>query len=653
MDSGIMRKSFIQALALIAVLIGSTVANAAAPHSKYSDGLLGKTTPKGWIKEFLDRQCSGLSGHPEAMSYPYNTNLWNGTIERMSTHGRGWWRYEQSAYYSDGLIRLGYALDKQEFIDKIVAGINYTIEHATPEGMLGDTCIHSEKFNSMWPMAVFFRAMKAKYDESPDPRIPAALEKYYLCHKPTLISRGRNIVSLEGMLWTYGKTGNKDLLRLAEESYALGGFELYPESADMDGCPHLHGVTYCEEMKLPALLYMYTGKEEYRRIALAFEDKLVHYNMLPSGVPSSAEYVLGNSIENAHETCDIADFTWADGFFLEMTGDGKYADQIEKAVFNALPGAITKDFKAIQYFSNMNQFTATGESNPNPYMKGRTWQAYRPVHETECCVGNVHRVMPNYVSRMWLSDRNGGLVAALYGPGEIEFGGLRVEEITNYPFEEDVKFVFHTSKPFNKSFSFRIPAWCKKANITINGKAVSPKVGTGGFVTLKRSFREGDTVEIHFDMPVRLTHPAGQGISYERGPLLFSYSIPTTWTVDETEYKRMRGKKCENPDFKNWNLTPCGDFNYAVDQFTFELVKKEVEKDSYPYERPPFSIRIPVRQIKWGLVKGMYTPPIPPINVKKLTKEEQYIELVPYGCTQLRLTVFPKIGNRTLVEGLF
>ena len=217
-----------------------------APFGTFSEGLLGDVTPQGWIREFLERQCTGLSGHPAAMSYPYASCLWDGQLERMSTHGSGWWRYEQTAYYSDGLLRLGYALDRKDYVERIVSGIEYTLANATPEGLLGSGIIHREKANFMWPQAVYFRVMQAYYDETRDERIPKALEKYYLCYSPEQISLGRNIVSVEGMLWTYGKTGNKALLDLAEKAYALGNYELYPELTEIEGCPHIHGVTYCE-----------------------------------------------------------------------------------------------------------------------------------------------------------------------------------------------------------------------------------------------------------------------------------------------------------------------------------------------------------------------------------------------------------------------
>lgn len=54
-----------------------------------------------------DTMIKKLLGHPEAMAYPYNTCLWNGEIRRNSEeYGDDWWRYEQTAYYTDALLRL-------------------------------------------------------------------------------------------------------------------------------------------------------------------------------------------------------------------------------------------------------------------------------------------------------------------------------------------------------------------------------------------------------------------------------------------------------------------------------------------------------------------------------------------------------------------
>ena len=90
-------------------------------------------------------------------------------------------------------------------------------------------------------------------------------------------------------------------------------------------------------------------------------------------------YELGNDVYVSHETCDIVDFTWTLSHYLMVTGQAEWADKIEKAIYNAGLGAITKDFKSLQYFSSPNQFIATGTSNHNIYKHGSTWMAWAGV----------------------------------------------------------------------------------------------------------------------------------------------------------------------------------------------------------------------------------------------------------------------------------
>ena len=384
-------------LSLLFILHPSSLIHTwAQPYAVYEEGLIGDIHPKGWLLEFLNRQKTGLTGHPEAMAYPYNSCLWAGEIPRVNENpdAKDWWRYEQTAYYTDGLLRLGYLLDDADFIGTGEAGISYTLEHAQSNGRLGNS-----KIESLWPMAVFFRAMQADYWVTGNQAIVNALERNYLSLNTSLLTNGRrHIVNLEGMLWTYGKTGNQQLLTMAEQAYNQGGFELDATLAASNNVITMHGVTYAEMLKIPLLLYAYTGNQRYLDLALNAERKLERDHLLPDGLYTSAEYTEGRDIDSAHETCDITDYTWSLGYFLQVTGEAEWADRLERAIFNAGLGAITKDFKALQYFSSVNQLICTGTSDNNAFKRGSTWMAYRPIHETECCVGNVNRFMPNFAS---------------------------------------------------------------------------------------------------------------------------------------------------------------------------------------------------------------------------------------------------------------
>lgn len=122
-----MKNTLITFILLIAAITAS-----AQDFSVFHGGAGSNIRPEGWLKEFLLRQKSGMTGHPEALSYPYDSCLWNGEIGRNTEiYGSDWWRYEQTAYYTDGLIRLGYLIDDQDMVDTAVDGINYTLAHAS------------------------------------------------------------------------------------------------------------------------------------------------------------------------------------------------------------------------------------------------------------------------------------------------------------------------------------------------------------------------------------------------------------------------------------------------------------------------------------------------------------------------------------------
>ncbi|MEG0992925.1 MAG: glycoside hydrolase family 127 protein [Bacteroidales bacterium] len=644
-----MKKKFL----IFTICVNTFISFAQAPFAEFQEGLIKDIKALDWISEFLSRQECGMTGFPESMSYPYNSCLWAGEIRRNTeSYGSDWWRYEQTAYYTDGLLRLGYLTSNKALIEKGETGIQYTLENVSPEGILGNGAIES-----MWPMCVYFRVLQAYYEYSSDPRIPAALEKHYLNFPIEKIETWRNIVSLEGMLWTYGKTGNAELLKRCEAAYNGEKFgDLTPSVIQSDKRMIMHGVTCMEELKLPMLLYAYTGNENYLNLAIHAEQKLVNENMLPDGVPASAEALVGNeNIINSHETCDIVDYTWTLGYFLQTTGNPVWADKIEKAVFNAGLGCITKDFKSLQYFSSVNQVIATGNSNHNEFFHGSTWMAFRPTHETECCAGNIHRLMPNYISRMWMRDKENAIVAALYGPSKVSFelgngAKCQITENTRYPFNDKISFDFGLDKEAKFPFRLRIPSWCDNAEILVNGERWQGTPAKDKFITLDRVFKDGDQIIVRFDMEAQVNLIQNHGAYIQRGPLLFSYPVPSVKQEDTEIYENMNGKIPENKAFKCWSITPAGPWNYAITEAgkrSLQVIQKEDFSGRYPFDldATPVTIRVPLKRIRWTLQEDRFTPPLPSVIIPE-KEEEDFVELVPYGCTELRLTVFPLCINK-------
>ena len=619
--------------------------------------------PTGWLQTMLQRQHDGLTGHPEALSYPYNSCLWAGEISRPDeSYGDNWWRYEQTAYYTEGLLKLGYELGDEKMIAKAMEGIEYTLAHPDENGVLGNSTL----VGITWPMSVFFRVLQAKYEHDGDERIPKALERHYLNFTPEELAGGivggRNIMSLEGILWTYGRTGNQKLIQLAEEAWAIQDKFAVDETAIRSYEPfYMHAVTFSEMLKLPILLYEYTANTKYLDLAEIAAQKVERESMLPDGVPSSAEFLYGSSIDVSHETCVIVDYTWTLSHYLRVTGDATWADKIEKAIYNAGMGAITKDFKSLQYFSSVNQFIATGNSNHNIYKHGSTWMAYRPTHETECCSGNVNRMLPNFVSRMWMTDPVGGAVATIYGPSQATFetdkGDVTIQCVTKYPFSEVLTFKVSANDDASIPLTLRIPEWCNEASISVNGSPVDMIVNAGTFVKLPVAVKNNDVVTLTLPMETKVMVRKGQGVCFLRGPLLYSYAIPQQMTEDTEEYANMHGKKSENPDFKCWNITPTGAFNYAYyyDRIMPELIYPNIEEidGKIPFDLgyAPVNLRIKALPIEWDLVEGRYTPPTPVQGkLHFLSDKTQELDLVPYGCTELRLTIFPWANADPLPE---
>lgn len=646
---------------MMVLLCTGTISAEAQSSSKYYTGQTTDIHPGGWLKTMLQRQHDGLTGHPEALSYPYNSCLWAGEISRPDeSYGDNWWRYEQTAYYTEGLLKLGYELGADEMVNKAMEGIEYTLVHPDENGVLGNSTL----VGITWPMSVFFRVLQAKYEHDGDERIPAALERHYLNFTPQDLAcgivGGRNIMSIEGILWTYGKTGNAQLLKLAEDAWAIQDKFAVDETAITSAEPfYMHAVTFSEMLKLPMLLYAYTGKQHYLDLAMTAVRKVERESLLPDGVPSSAEFLYGNSIGTSHETCVIVDYTWTLSHFLQVTGQAEWADKIEQAIYNAGMGAITKDFRSLQYFSSVNQFIATGSSNHNIYKHGSTWMAYRPTHETECCSGNVNRMLPNFVSRMWMTDGEGGAVAAIYGPSTATFptaqGDITITCSTEYPFAETLTFNISGAEGATLPLTLRIPTWCSNATVTLNGSPIDVALTAGTFVKLPKAVKCGDVVTLTLPMTIEKKALEGQGVCFQRGPLLYAYAIPQQMTEDTEQYANMHGKMPENPDFKCWNITPTGAFNYAYtddgQSVQYVAVSQQHTTGTIPFDLnyTPVKMRIPVKQIDWSLVDDRYTPAQPEQGkLSFLSDATQYIDLVPYGCTELRLTVFPDANAKPL-----
>lgn len=615
-------------------------------YDKLEEIPVSEIQPQGWLKELLVRQRNGLGLNRNVSGYPYNTCLWEGIIPPGGNPiAQRWWPYEQTAYLLDGLYKCGHLLDDSVLIALGRRNIDYVLAHPREDGRLGPECLG----DLQWAFSVFTRLMITDYQVNNNPEVLKGLTDHFLALPDSLTNR--QVCIIESMCRTYLYTKDKRILDKAEDIWKKFSVNDHPDNeffrqknmiAGDSIC--VHGVTAAEVGKLPALLYLCTEKEEYREAAVGFMQGIEKYHELADGIPSSSEKLSGKSSEALHETCDISDFIWSYGYLLMATGDISWADKIEKAVFNAGLGAINKDFKAHQYFSSPNQIFATHYSSTAPYgEEGLSRQAYRPGFDVECCTGNVHRIFPNFASRMWMKDPEGGIVAVFYSPSVLKTKAgkenipIEIEELTDYPFSGKIKFKFRSDRAVEFPFSVRVPYWAKNAKITVN-KEQALIVEKNTFYKIERKFNPGDEITLELPMEVRKEYITENAVSITRGPLLFSLLI-------KEDVKEISDQMKTSREFPAYDIVPASSWNYALqipDTFVQDNVKVNTKiVTGFPWtpENSPVILELKARRIPgWKADKN--TPSLP-LSLESISEVTEEVQLVPMGATRIRLSVFP------------
>lgn len=664
----------------------------ALPFSKFQTIPLRDVRPAGWLQDFLERQASGLTGNVAVSGYPYGYKFWGSKDDNTQGSYASWWSYEQTAYWIDGALKCGYLAGDESLYQRALEEVDFAIDHAAEDGFIGPDSLREK---DRWPHAVFFRALLAQYEITQDAHYLDALIRHYRS-TPHPMGWDRDVTGVEILLHLYQESGQSDLLDMAESLYARFN-DQWPEhdcsisTLLSEKRPTEHGVTFNEETKLAAMLFCATGKEEYLRAVIHGYEKVDQYALLADGLHSCSEHIQGRDARDLHEICDITDHTWALVYLLQATGEARYADRIEQVIFNALPGSITKDFRALQYLSCTNQVVVTSASNHNLFMRGLNWMSYRPDHEVQCCPGNLHRAMPNYISRMWMRTAEGGIAATLYGPGVLRTTvgktAVTITSQTRYPYQQSVEFSIQPEAPISFAFSLRIPAWCRRARISINDQLVEAEIRAGSFFKIERRWRPGDVVHLELPFELALETWPSNGVSLRYGPLTLALHIPARAEIEthnSTTQQRMDtlGDQYEpralvvKEDFPAWNLYPNGPWNYAlcIDEESLKDLNVEWNEnciDPLDASNPALKVRVKARQVRnWRVIRTkrvrqfghwtengefcrglrtiegdfQFTPPLPDPEklASKLKDEVEEIELIPYGATLLRMTVFPK-----------
>ncbi|MEI7899820.1 MAG: beta-L-arabinofuranosidase domain-containing protein [bacterium] len=623
---------------------------------------IGAIEPQAWLRDWAVSAREGITGHLDEW-HPVFADGWKGrqiNAPNAKPDGTGW-PLEQSAYWLDGALRLGLVLHDEALIKKIrarldpvVDGVNradadssfiYWINNFKPQGF--DSWAHSQ----------MGRALVALYQGTGEKRVLDALVKVYAAyegdlHLPPGSADVSGLCNLDAMLETYSFSGDRRILDRAlkaiTEPAVAQEFKAWETGQVVPG----HMVILYEDIRLPAIVYPWTGDEHLLQATLGAGKWLDEQHMLPYGVPSGEEYASGIGAFRKTETCDVTAMLLTSSWLYRICGDGDWGDRMERAFFNAAAAPIARDFQTLSYYQSPNRLRSDSLPAPQPNCPGANGILFHKLGcpQVLCCVGAVNRIIPNYIIHMWMATRDNGLAATLYGPSTVsalvgDGVPVKVSATTDYPFGETIRMTVEPSRNAAFPLYLRIPGWCRNARVAVNGSEVPVTRDNKGFVRIARTWTKNDRVELKLPMnpqvirgyetdvpPANRNYFGYRGQEYFQpvrrpyasvllGPLLFALPVadvdPNTPAADA-----------------KWQYALATDATAHDAGITVERRPMPAHWD-WPLNAP-VRLQAPVQSFDWQPTDYQSLPAKPVAGNASVT-----VQLVPYGCTKFRISMFP------------
>ncbi|BAL90136.1 hypothetical protein AMIS_49160 [Actinoplanes missouriensis 431] len=218
---------------------------------------------------------------------------------------------------------------------------------------------------------------------------------------------------------------------------------------------------------------------------------------------------------------------------LLAQGEQRYADLIERTLFNVIATSPSDDGTRFFYTNTLHQ-RVLGTEPPADELVPRAASTLRaPWFSVSCCPTNLARTFAGLAAYVATSSDE-GLQIHQYAAASIRAAGIGLEIDTDYPVSGRVSIRITESPAESWTLTLRVPHWADGA--TVDGEPVTP-----GPVHLRRRFAPGDTVVLDLAVRPRLTAPdpridAVRGCAVvERGPVVYcaeSVDLPEGVAVD-------------------------------------------------------------------------------------------------------------------------
>ena len=344
-------------------------------------------------------------------------------------------------------------------------------------------------------------------------------------------------------------------------------------------------------------LYAWDPRPEYLVPARRAMDFMVHGDgLLIDGTGGIAECWTNDQDGEGHvgETCTITFqlHVYDKLIRLGLADAALLGDMMERAVYNALFAAQSRDGRLLRYYTPLNGVR-------------KFWR-----DDVYCCPNNFRRAISRLPEYVFYAKEN-SISANLYTEctAKLDVGSTKVavREETDYPKSGAVKFTFDPEREASFSFKVRVPRWCRRPRVTVNGDLVTYKYRPGQMLCIPRVWRKGDVVELDFPMEVRTVRgrkrQSGR-FAVMRGPVVYAldtrsvdvfkdwapYDVQSEISMDPKQLEYKDGKVFAVISTQHWAV---GIANYSVDGHNPDNVRRvelkpfEDEDNTLTYFRAP------------------------------------------------------------------
>ncbi len=335
----------------------------------------------------------------------------------------------------------------------------------------------------------------------------------------------------------YALTGQAKYMDLAHHfSHKMILEPLVQREDKLDG---LHANTQIPKVIGFERIHALNNEADYGTAAQFFWQTVTRNRTYVTGGNSDREHFFPPAQTGAHlsaetaETCNIYNMLKLTRDLWKVEPTGAYMDWYERALFNQILGSqdpIGGDKGGFNYL--------------NPLSTGQFKTYSNPTTAFWCCVGTGIENHSKYGDTIYYHDDN-SLWVNLFIASELTWPGkdLVLTQQTRFPDTDTSKFTLKLVRPTRLALKIRHPAWAQNMTIKVNGKAQKIAATGGGYETLARRWRDGDTIEVRLPMQLRTEAlhdtPQMQAILY--GPIVLAANLgpnglETDYVDSQTQY---------------------------------------------------------------------------------------------------------------------